>query len=853
MRRFARSFVAAPMMTLTILLVVPATAAEPPKDPAAWTIFIANDNCPDYTWGYTESQTRKAFADVVKGHLDEMNRTDAHPPAERDCYNAAVTQEVLCFVEHYPERKDELIRRIKEGRLYVSPYLCNSLWAFQGVEGALRTFYPARRLEREWGIKFESAHHIELPSLPWGHATLLAGCGIKHLSLPYYAFDSTFGALKTPPIFWHEGPDGSRVKVVMDRYACGKASYMQGANVLNKPDAVEREWLAHYAGLGEAYPLRAILASGTHGDISPRSGDQARGFAEKIIQYNARPGQHPKLINATFPQFWQAVDEQEKKSPWLPTVRGDFGHSWDVWPVSLAKYAAAMREGERRLLTIEALRSTAVREQSSNDFYPPRGEPAEEYLIMLSDHAWNGTDERNQRHNAELRRDWSDKADKMITMSHLFAYLNMGFQGRDDCLTLFNPLSIVRRSLVQIGADREKPEVVNRGEALATQYVQEDGRRVLCFVSPPTLCFGFHRLVLAENKMNEGTVRESPTLRASPNEMECPFYRLVVDPTTGGLKSLVHKASGTELAVPGKGRTLCQTVYHDGKEHTLADCKTEVVAVGPVLARLRIGGTMAGIKVTNFVTLYAELDQVDFDVRIEKPVTTVQNRLCQVFPLMRDDATLRIATTGAVIRAKTQPQGDLLPGADTRRFAVQEFFDVSNDAIGVTVAPWDAFVLRTDLDTLAMEALGNDQNYKEVTKDQNGETEFRFRYSLQARAKGYDGPSAVAFARGATTPLLPVFGRLTKPKTPWPLIAVDPRRAIATCLKPADDPKEGGVILRLWETAGKTGPLTIAVVGYKRAIQTDLLERDGKELEMGDRQITLDLRPHGFAAIRLLP
>ena len=168
------------ILAVGFLLAMTATAtAAAPDDGAEWTLYVTNDNCPDYTWGFTEEQTRKAFADVVRGHLDEMKRTDDQPPENQDRYNAAVTQEVLCFVEHYPQRKDELIRRIREGRLYVSPYLCNSLWGFQGVEGAIRTFYPARRLEREWGIRcFDWAEHIEEPSLPWGTATILAGCRV---------------------------------------------------------------------------------------------------------------------------------------------------------------------------------------------------------------------------------------------------------------------------------------------------------------------------------------------------------------------------------------------------------------------------------------------------------------------------------------------------------------------------------------------------------------------------------------------------------------------------------------------------------------------------------------------------
>ena len=321
----------------------PARAAEP-----GWTIYVANDNCPDYTWGLTEAQTRRAFADVVKGHLDEMTRTDGHAPESRSRYNAAVTQEVLCFLEHYPDRKAELIRRVKEGRLYVSPYLCNSLWAFQSLEGAIRTFYPARRLQREWGFPMDTAHHIELPSLPWGTATILAGCGIRNLSVPYYGYDSTFSGLTVPPLFALEGPDGSRIRVCLDHWASQKASYTQGAALLGKPDAIQQEWIAHYAGLRPAYPVRSILASGTHGDISPGSGAQARGFAEAIARYNARPDKPDKqarLVNATFPQFWQAVDQDLARpgAAQLPVVRGCFGHSWDLWPVSLASSAGRMR------------------------------------------------------------------------------------------------------------------------------------------------------------------------------------------------------------------------------------------------------------------------------------------------------------------------------------------------------------------------------------------------------------------------------------------------------------------------------------------------------------------------------
>jgi hypothetical protein len=47
-----------------------------------WRIIIANDTCPDVTWGFTEAQVRQAFADLIAAHLDEMTRTDMLAPEE---------------------------------------------------------------------------------------------------------------------------------------------------------------------------------------------------------------------------------------------------------------------------------------------------------------------------------------------------------------------------------------------------------------------------------------------------------------------------------------------------------------------------------------------------------------------------------------------------------------------------------------------------------------------------------------------------------------------------------------------------------------------------------------------------
>lgn len=825
------------------LFVALALAAQTPSAPSSWRIFITNDTCPDYTWGLTEEETRRSLAELVRAHLDEMKRTDGEAPENRDRYNMTATIEALCFIERYPERKQELITRIKEGRIFVSPFLINSLWAFQSFESAVRTLYPARRLEKAWGIPIDTAEHIEYPALPWGTASILAGSGVKWLSVPFYAYDSTFKQLSNPPLFVYEGPDGAKLRVVMDAWASLKGHYAQGALLLRQKDLLQKEWLPHYEQLGSAYPVRAILASGTHSDISPKSAAQVRGFADAIIAANRQPGNQPRLVNAILPQFCKAVDEVELHQPFLKTVRGCFGHSWDLWPVSLAKYAAGMREGEHAFLAAEALVAAALskRPELAEATRADR-ERAEWNWTMLADHAWNGTDAANKQVNAELRRGWSNELLRLGSDLEARGWAAAGLQRGGESVTLFNPLSTPRAGLVRL----EAPPATGGLEGARSQFVEEDGKRVLYFVSPELPGFGFRSLRWRRNPARPRSAR----LRVTETEMESPFYRLRIDRRTGGIESLVQVVTGAELVVSGSGRTVGQTVYFDGQEHRLSGVRFEVVAAGPVLARVKITGTVAGIGVESFVTVYADLDQVDFDYRIHKPVTARQERLVQVFPVVRSGAVERIETTGAVIRPYRQPDGDLLPGADSHRFAVQGFVDVSSPGgPGVTIAPLEAFALRRDLDPITFEAFGNDQNYKEVVRDQHGITEFRFRYALQAHAGAYDGPKTFAFSRAVGIPLLAATGSIESGAGSVPLVTVDAKRAIVTAFKPAED---RGVILRLWEVAGRPGPLRVAVGRYRRAFQTDLLERNLRELRVVGGKVTLDLPAHGFAALRLL-
>jgi hypothetical protein len=608
---------------------------------------------------------------------------------------------------------------------------------------------------------------------------------------------------------------------------------------------VAAEWLPHYEQLGAIYPLRTIYASGTHSDINPNSWRQARGFADRILAHNAAGSNAAKLVNGTFALFCREVDSAEQATPFLPKLRGCFGHSWELWPVSLASIVAAARENERAFLAAESLVALATRAEPDLTARTRTDRVRAEWCwAMLADHAWNGTDLKNKRHNAELRRQWADELGGISHRLTAPAWSALGLKPDPAYLTVFNPLSFTRDIFVSV----EAPAGVTGIAGLTSSLGLEGGLRRLTFLAPRVPPLGFREFRLETKRPPLTTV--SP-FSDSSDTLEGPFYRVRVDLQNGGLGSVVHKPTGQELVRSASGRSLGQTVFHDGREQTLTNIECRAQFDG-CLGELRITGRSGDLRVTNVIMLHAALDQLDFDIRIEKPPTTNEQRLLHFFPVGDGAKDLRIETPAAVLRPRPQPEGDLLPGADTRRFAVQGFVDVSPAGhTGVTIAPRDAFLLRLDQGAPAFEALGNDQNWKEVTQDQDGARHFRFRYALRAHAPGYDNAAAVAWSRAAAAPGVFALGRLSQTWLDRAHLSVDPTRAIATCFKPADDGHPGKIIVRLWETSGRSSPLELDVPGLRRVGATDLLEREQAALGFKSGKLRVPVRGFGLAGVAL--
>lgn len=797
-----------------------------------WQIYIANDVCLDYTWCLSESQTKEYAADLIAAHLDAMNSTDKELWQNKARYTCTVTNEIFFFLEKYPYRYTELVRRISEGRIMLSPFLVNTNWGFTGVEGFLRNMYPARRFAINNKLSLVHAVHSELPSLPWGIVSLLSGSGISWINKPYYNFDATFGGLDNPPLFTYVGPDSSSINVVMDTYASARYHYMQGDGILKtlryKKDTltIGNFWLPHYNNLPD-YPLKVILAEGTHSDLSANSPSQVSIITQKIIDYNKQSKKPVTLVNATFSMFAELVDSIESSKPFLPKLKGDFGHSWELWPLGMAKYATNMRRGENKLVASEALLASAgVDFKADNELFAMHRR-AEWLLGMLPDHAWNGCDSLNIILNGAIRKRFSEDLINITDSLIAIGFTANGVKPAQNSITIFNPTNINRSSMVEVLLLTRNSLIVWSGnKQLTTQLINRNGIKSLCFLPDTLPGYSYSTFRLKPGKI-------------SASKSEVP--RII---KLNGENSIDIISSRTSEIVSS-----LQLFYHSDKWYGASRLESEIISDGALATIYRVTGQLPKTKFALEIILGKSNDAIDFSISIDKEVSTEKEGIYLICKLP-EKALLHVETTAAVVRPYLAPKGDYLPGADTSRMVMQGFANaeyVNNG--GLILASPDAFCLNRSDTAFIIQLLGNNHNYREAIKDQNGETSFSFRFSLLPYVGSYSSIQSHTFGFLMQMPLLITNGEIA---TVTPQFSISNPNIKVTACKPADPAFGGGIIFRLWNTSPKNTIARIQTNEFRRAWLTDLLEQDIEPLNITNGTVSILVHGNGFSGVRFL-
>jgi alpha-mannosidase len=500
-----------------------AQSAQPRPSPVREVIVIIKTH---FDIGYTHRvkeivhHYRTAMIDKAMNIMDAGNDL---PPEQQFAWTGPgwVMSKVLEDWEgQTPERRKRLDDYVKAGkfRFHALPFTLESD-ACEPEEMA-RGFVFASNLCRKYGLPLpRSGKMTDVPSHGGALATVLAHGGVRFMHI---GCNWPSGCVKTPGLYWWEGPDGSRVLTFYSNtYGTCVPSFLPRWYSDRDP------FIARDLAPPADWPYKvwpAIIV--TPDNTGPPTADQVKSLfddaAKKLVGLKVHMGTMDDFVDAIL-----------KDNPELPVVKGEMPDTWIHGIMCDPGGIKLSRQTHPLLASAEALHTQLDLWGVAQPPIANQVELAYEKILLYGEHTWGGAASINQygeafqkvdpKSYAGLEASWEDKTDYIREASRITRGLmetNLQSLARavkhdGPCLVVYNPLPWPRSGMVELGGDR-----------------------VLVKDVPPC---GYRAQRLPPN-----ITRMAPRKTTVPDMIENAFFKLTVDPARGAITSLVDKRTGRE-------------------------------------------------------------------------------------------------------------------------------------------------------------------------------------------------------------------------------------------------------------------------------------------------------------------
>ncbi|MEV0394427.1 hypothetical protein [Polymorphospora rubra] len=508
--------------------------------------------------GYTDVQGK-----VLELHSRNLDR--ALDALDRD-EGFAFSVDGSLVVDQYlatrsPERAERVLAALRSGRLAMNAFHSLFLSGVASLEEVYRAAYLAGRLRDRHGVPVTYANLTDVPSYSAAVPSMLRALGIdSFVGIENHHrggnADSDAQHLASP-VLW-EGVDGSRVLThFSDTYSQLRFMVGDPQTVVGGAHSFGR-LLARYDR--SDYLPTDLAVIGTHADNE----DLADGDAGFAARWNAVYA-YPRLRVSTMEEYLATVRPLADR---LPVWRGDGGSYWEDGVGTGATVTAEHRRVQAVLPAAEAL--AALVGLVDPVYRPNRAalDAAWEGALFGCEHTWtwaHGTAhphghqvddqldwKRHQVHSAhrgaldEVRRAMSQLGELVTTIG--------------PTLLVHNPLPWARDIEVEVETVRADPTGPDGGPLPAEVLARCNGLRTLRVTVPDVPGFGYRALPMdAARTLNPGEedggrpTGDGPAddgWQPVPATLRTDRWEVTLDPATGAVHGLRHRATGRDLLDP---------------------------------------------------------------------------------------------------------------------------------------------------------------------------------------------------------------------------------------------------------------------------------------------------------------
>jgi alpha-mannosidase len=835
-----------------------------PLPPAKkWRLFIVPTAHTDI--GYTDLQERVRQRHADNG-LKMLDWLKEYPDMK---WYFETFWQLNALLELHPEKTNEVFARLREKRMGLSGDYANMLTGLCSSEALNRVTLDSRNLANRGGFELNSVILDDVPSAISTLPMVLAHSGIKYFIEGANNDRAPYAGNVPNPFYW-EGVDGSRVLADITT----KPGY-GGANRLLPSLKGAMEQLPPYLARFETndYPYDAILINGAYGD-----NHEVQDWLPKVVrQWNAE-WEYPKMIFALPEDFYGYIEKNFSND--IPVLKTDFGGWWEDGAGSSALETELSRRAEERAVSAEMLHSLAGMLTGAS--YPKTNfDDVWHNILLYNEHTWGAARSIREPDSEQTVQQWAVKSSfahgaDTGTRELLKSGMNelAAIVPAAD-LVVFNQLAWRRNALVTTETTNAAAQDVAAGKIFPCQPLPEGGS---CFVAEDLPSIGY-RSYRNDVSLNQPV---PDAVQISGNQVENEFYRVTLNPKTGGIKSIFDKQAGRELVDSNSEYNLGELIYVTGGEGTYAvhsDLKnlpppkfeyhpqtgTGIEKInGPVFGELASDATAENFpSIKMRVRLYRGLKQLDLIYELDKTETTNKEAVYLAFPFALD------ASKGGLWLEYpdeiTEPLKDQHASACRDWYSVQRWLAVSDGRDTVEISPLDAplFTLggmtaSTWPRELSLKRghvfayLMNNYWHTNYKARQGGH--FVFRYSLTSGAGGFSKGDAVvkgwnmfcpAVAQAGQGAHQPVISAAAKS-----LVSVEPAGLPLTTIKEAED--KNGFVFRCCDYAGLGGTAKLLLtVPARQVFGCNLVETGAHDLNERGQSVTLPIEPFAPETIKV--
>ncbi len=826
-----------------------------------WLLYIVPTVHTDI--GYTDFQSRVKVRHANNG-LAALQILNDYPNFK--WYSETFWQLNVCL-ELHPEVTDQIFDLMRQNRWEVSGDYANMLTGLCSSEALDRLTLDSRKLANRGGFELNSVVLDDVPSTVGSLPMVLAHSGIKYFIEGANNDRAPYAGQVPNPFYW-EGADGSRVLADIT----SKPGYAGANNLLPSVSRAMEQlplWLSRFET--NTYPYDAALINGAYSDNR-----EVQDWLPKVVNQWNSEWAYPKMIFAQPEDFYGYILKNFPDK--IPVLKTDFGDWWADGAGSAAFETALSRRAEERAVTAEILHSLSSI-MTGADYPRTNFDELWQNILLYNEHTWGAAGSIHSPHADQTVKQWQVKAqyayDADAESSNLLdsGMSQLAAMVPASDLVVFNPLNWSRKAVVKTDAAGAVQDMKTK-EVYYCQKLPEGGN---CFIANDLPSVGYRTY-------QQAAITDIPpdAVQISGNTIENKFYRVTLNPQTGGIASIYDKQLGRELVDNHSEYDLGELIYVTGGKGTYAihsdlvnlppphfeyhpqtGVKIESIN-GPVFGELDSESTAMNFpKITMRVRLYKDVKQLDLIYELDKTETLDVEAAYLAFPFAPDprQGGLWLDYPDEI----TEPLKDQHTSACRDWYAVQRWLAVSDGDDTVELSSLDAPLFTIGEMTAStwpreipvhrghvFAYIMNNYWHTNYKASQGGH--FVFRYSLTSSAGEFSKRDAVVAGWNMYCPAVAAKGQQNdKPlfsAAADSLVGVSPLDLPLSTIKGAED--GNGFVFRCCDYSGDGGTLKLALPKpASAAVKCNLVETDEGEAKGHGKHVSAPLEPYAPASVRV--